>query len=252
VSRTDPKVPVLFERLTQGIEVKIVIISDIHGNFDALSALPEQYDELWVLGDLVNYGPQPKEVVDLVIAKAILIVRGNHDQSIGYGDDPRCSPRFREMAQATGGFTRDVLTPEQKLHLRSFPLRSGALRSQTRFFLCHATPTDPLYEYRDEDSDRWAQEIKMVKSDIILVGHTHIPYIKKINGQLIVNPGSLGQPKNGRTEACYAVWENGRTSLRSYPYPLNQTIEKIRHMPIARNIQQSLVAVLESGGLPLV
>lgn len=252
MNRTDLEACGCLERWSEGIEVKIVIISDVHGNFDALSALPEQYDELWVLGDLVNYGPEPKEVVDFVIGKAILIVRGNHDQSIGYGDDPRCSPRFRDMAEATGRFTRNVLTPEQKLHLRSFPLRSGAVRSQTRFFLCHATPTDPLYEYRGEDSDRWAKEMKMVKSDIVLVGHTHIPYIKKIDGQLVVNPGSLGQPKNGCTDACYAVWENGRMSLRSYPYPVNQTIEKIRHMPISRSIQQSLATVLESGGLPLM
>ena len=64
--------------------MKLVIISDIHGNYDAWSALPEEYDELWVLGDLVNYGPQPKEVFEEVTQKASLIVRGNHDHAVDF------------------------------------------------------------------------------------------------------------------------------------------------------------------------
>jgi fructose-1,6-bisphosphatase len=63
---------------------KIVILSDIHGNYEALKALPEDYDELWVLGDLVNYGPQPSEVVEFVREKASLVVRGNHDDSVAF------------------------------------------------------------------------------------------------------------------------------------------------------------------------
>src|SRR5579862_3727166 len=132
--------------------MKIVIVSDIHGNFDALESLPEQYDELWVLGDLVNYGPEPKEVVDSVKEKAQLVVRGNHDQSVGYGDDPRCSARFREMADATWEFSDAAVTADQKLYLRALPLQTEVVRDQTRFFLCHATPSDPLYEYRKSES----------------------------------------------------------------------------------------------------
>jgi predicted phosphodiesterase len=67
--------------------MKIVIVSDIHGNFEALSALPETYNELWVLGDLVNYGPDPTAVIDYVRSKHWLIVRGNHDHSIGFNED---------------------------------------------------------------------------------------------------------------------------------------------------------------------
>jgi hypothetical protein len=68
--------------------MKIVIISAFHGNFDALEALPETYNELWVLGDLVNYGPEPAAVVDFVKANGSILVRGNHDHSIGYDEDP--------------------------------------------------------------------------------------------------------------------------------------------------------------------
>ncbi len=80
--------------------MKIVIASDMHGDLEALTALPE-FDELWVLGDLVNYGPNPSEVVDFVRANASVAIRGNHDHTIGFDADPRCSPAFREMARAS-------------------------------------------------------------------------------------------------------------------------------------------------------
>jgi putative phosphoesterase len=230
--------------------VKIVIISDIHGNFDALSALPETYDELWVLGDLVNYGPQPREVIDWVREKATLAVRGNHDQSIGYGDDPRCSPRFRDMAEATRQFSNALVTAEQKQYLRSLLPLVEVLRSQTRFFLCHATPSEPLYEYRKADSEKWVEDCAQLDAEVILVGHTHIPFIRSLDRQVLVNPGSLGQPKTGKPQACYAVWEDGQVSLRTVAYPIEKTIDKIRSMPIGKRIQQDLITVLESGGLP--
>jgi putative phosphoesterase len=230
--------------------MKIIIISDIHGNYDALSALPDSFDELWVLGDLVNYGPQPGEVVDFVRDKYTVAVRGNHDQCIGYGDDPRCSAAFREMAEATRQFSDRTVTTAQKQYLRSLPQRLEVKRAHTRFFLCHATPSDPLYEYRTAESRKWMDDCAQLRADVILVGHTHMPFVRSFNGQVLVNPGSLGQPKTGKPDACYAVWENGQVSLRSFEYPIGKTVEKIWSMPIDKNIQQKLVTVLEAGGLP--
>lgn len=229
--------------------MKIAIVSDIHGNFDALSALPEEYDELWVLGDLVNYGPQPREVVEFVMEKADIVIRGNHDQCLGYGDDPRCSARFRAMAEATRRFSEAALTSTHKKYLRSLPERLELKRTRTRFFLCHATPSDPLYEYRLPESDQWIDDCAELRSDVILVGHTHIPFVRCLSRQTLVNPGSLGQPKTGKPDACYAVWENGEVSLRTYAYPLKRTAEKIRSMGIGQDVQQTLITVLESGGL---
>lgn len=230
--------------------MKIAIVSDIHGNFDALSALPKEYDELWVLGDLVNYGPEPKEVVEFVMEEADVVVRGNHDQCLGYGDDPRCSAPFREMSEATRQFSDKVVTPEQKVYLRSLPQRLEVTRNRTRFYLCHATPSDPLYEYRRAESDKWIDECVQLRADFILVGHTHMPFVRSFDRQVLVNPGSLGQPKIGKPDACYAVWENGQVTLRTYEYPIERTTEKIRSMPIDKNIQQKLITVLVSGGLP--
>lgn len=118
--------------------VKIVIISDIHGNYDALAAMPEEYDELWVLGDLVNYGPEPGRVVDCIGKNAAAAVRGNHDHSIGYNEDPRCSARYQEMAAATRTFSDSVLKSNQKQFLRELPLVHRLKRANTTFYLVHA------------------------------------------------------------------------------------------------------------------
>lgn len=230
--------------------MKVAIVSDLHANLEALESFPEECDELWVLGDLVTYGPNPAEVVDAVRARASLIVRGNHDHAAGAGEDPRCSEAFRSMAAATLDFARAALGPERKAWLASLPLTAERTIDGTRFFLCHAVPSDPLYAYCRPDSPRWRSEAAGVQADIVLVGHTHLPFRLQIDNRMVVNPGSLGQPKNGPTRACYAVWQNGEIDLRSYEYPVEETIRKILAMPVPDDIRRRLANVLRSGGDP--
>lgn len=230
--------------------MKIVIISDIHGNFDALSALNETYDELWVLGDLVNYGPEPSAVIDFVKSRASVVVRGNHDHSIGFGEDPRCSPRFREMAEATGRFTDSALSFGEKHFLRNLPLQLEIQRGSTRFYLCHAIPSDPLFGYCEADSPQWIREIQDISADVILVGHTHVPAVRTIGSCLVINPGSLGQPKTGSPDARYAVWEDGNVQLKSYAYPVEKTVSKILALPIPAHLRDELSTILQTGDIP--
>src|SRR6266508_3733397 len=102
--------------------MRILIISDLHGNMDAIRALPEDFDEMWVLGDLVTYGPGPAEVVDFVRRRATLVVRGNHDNAAGTHSDPRCSDAFRKMASATLAYTDSQLDDGQREYLENLPL----------------------------------------------------------------------------------------------------------------------------------
>ncbi len=229
--------------------MKIVIISDLHGNYDALSALPESYDELWVLGDLVNYGPQPREVLGFVRAHGNLVVRGNHDNAVGFNEDPRCTPRYHEMAEQTRQFTVSALTNEDKAYLRSLPLQAEAERSGKRFYLCHAIPSNPLYGYCPEDSDRWAAELQTLPADVLLVGHTHTPFVRRIGEKIVANPGSLGQPKTGKSDGCYAVWNNSTLELKQFPYPVENAIAKLRSLPVTPDVRQDLATVLRTGFL---
>jgi len=229
--------------------MRIAIISDIHANLEALESLPRDWDELWVLGDLVNYGPSPSEAVEFVRRNAAVVIRGNHDDAIGAGRDPRCSGPFREMARAMQAYTEATLDEEQKAYLRALPLTVQKEIAGRRFFLCHAAPSDPLYQYLPPDSARWPAEVSATPADIILTGHTHLPFHRREGDRQILNPGSVGQPKHGRPEACYAVWENGTLSLRTNAYDFEATIRRLNALPVDPRIRLSLAHVLRNGGL---
>lgn len=229
--------------------MKIAIISDLHGNYEALRSLAEEYDELWVLGDLVNYGPEPAAVVDFVRTNSKIIVRGNHDHSIGFDVDPRCTARYQKMADLTRRYSSSALDKEQKQFLRLLPLKLEVKRGDTRFYLCHAKPSDPLYGYCSEDSDEWVKELEQVNADVLLVGHTHTPFIRKIGKKIVMNPGSLGQPKTGKPDACYAIWENGEFQLKSFPYSVGKTVERLKALAFPLDVERDLITVLQTGSV---
>lgn len=229
--------------------MKALIISDLHGNYEALSALPESYDELWVLGDLVNYGPEPSAVVDFVQNRATFAIRGNHDHAVGYSKDPRCTPRYAVMAAATQKLSEAQLTVKQLEFLHDLPAHEEFERDTKRVYCCHAKPTNPLYGYCPVDSPEWESELKPIEADVVLVGHTHTPFVRHYGSKTLVNPGSLGQPKTGNPDACYAVWQDGKIELKSYHYPFETTIRKIEGQPFGSEIKKDLITVLTTGSV---
>ena len=229
--------------------MKIVIIADLHGNYEALRSIPESFDELWVLGDLVNYGPDPAQVVDFVRSHSTVVVRGNHDHSIGYDVDPRYTVRYQKMAEMTRRYTDSVLNKEQKQYLRQLPLKLDVKRQDTSFYLCHAKPSDPLYGYCPEQSDEWVDELDHIKGDVLLVGHTHTPFIRRISNRVVLNPGSLGQPKTGNPDACYAVWDDGDFQLKSFPYDVEKTAGKLKALRFPQEVEKDLITELKTGSL---
>lgn len=227
--------------------MRILIVSDLHANIEAVHALPETYDEMWVLGDLVNYGPSPFEVIEFVKSNASLVVRGNHDHSAGYDEDPKCSQRFRRMAEETGRYTGAIITKDQRDFLRNLPLTAERTLGGVRFSLCHAAPPDPLYEYRPPDSPLWDLDLTQASADVLLVGHTHLPFRRRSGSRMAANPGSVGQPKHGAARACYALWEDGDLKLESAEYPVEETVAKIRTLPLTPGVQADLITVLQTG-----
>jgi putative phosphoesterase len=206
--------------------MKLLIVSDIHANLEALQAvLAESHDELWVLGDLVNYGPNPSEVVDLVRRMPPWWSKGTTIMpSARLG--PTVLRAFREMARAMQNYTEPLLDADQRAFLRGLPRTAARTIDGYRFFLCHATPTEPLFQYCPAEPARWASEIEGLQADIVLTGHTHLPFTMSLEKQRIVNPGSVGQPKHGAPMACYALWEDGRLSLQSRRYPVEDTVRR--------------------------
>jgi putative phosphoesterase len=231
--------------------VRICIISDLHANLEALQALPQDYDELWVLGDLVNYGPDPAAAIEFVRSRASLVIRGNHDHAVGFAADCGCSPRFLTMAEATRDYTIATLSDVDKRYLRQLPTSARREIEGTIFFLCHATPANLLYEYRPQDSPLWDEvEETSHGAGVILAGHTHLQFSRRHGERVVLNPGSLGQSKMGNPLARYAVWEDGRFELMTREYPIETTARKITAMPVAGDVKQDLIHVIRTGTVP--
>ena len=232
--------------------MKILIVSDIHANLEALEAvLAEAHDEMWVLGDLVNYGPNPSEVVDLIRLNASLVVQGNHDYAISAGADPQCSQAFREMARAMQDYTEPLLNADQK----GVPARPSADRGAHHRRL--SILSLPRHAQRSRCSNTappsprgGLRRLRAYRPMLILTGHTHVPFTMDLENLRIVNPGSVGQPKHGSPMACYAVWENGRLVLKSCSYAVEETVGKVYALPVPLEIRRQLAAVLRSGSPP--
>ena len=181
--------------------MKILIISDIHGNWPALQAVLQREpnaDQILCLGDLVNYGPQPAECVAWAMKNLPpeWIIQGNHDRAVGFNEDPHCSPAYAVLADATQKVSERLLTREMKLFLRGLqPSRHFEL-SGAKCVACHAIPKDPLYGYLPETASAPLWESEVVTAGLpnfLFLGHTHQPMNARLLKTLTVNPGSVAR-----------------------------------------------------------
>jgi predicted phosphodiesterase len=137
------------------------------------------------------------------------IVRGNHDRALADGVPPRCRPDLEWLAAATAGVARSQLDAEELAFLRALPRTLDLTLDGKRLLLLHATPSEPLYRYLGPDPDKWRAAVAGVTADTLLVGHTHMPFHLRFGGLQVLNPGSLGQPRDGDPRAAYAVIDPG-------------------------------------------
>ena len=153
------------------------------------------------------------------------------------------------MALETQGFTIETIKPPVSAYLQQIPLQRIVERDGKKFHLCHAMPSDPLYGYCPGDSEIWAEEVEAIHANYLLVGHSHTPFIRKVGLTMVVNPGSLGQPKTGKPDACCAVWYHDHFELKQFAYPFNETVSKLRKLPVSQEVKRDLEAVLVSVSL---
>jgi putative phosphoesterase len=231
--------------------MKILIISDIHANIEALEAIREDYDYLFCLGDLVDYGPSPRECIEYIRKNSYAAVLGNHDNAVAFHVDCKCNEAYKPMSIKTRELMWKILSEEDILYLKSLPLNRSLKLDGAKFFLTHATLTDNLFKYMPPDSPDylWQQELEGVDADFLLLGHTHISMIKRIGKTTIINPGSVGQSKDIPARASYAIWNDGEIEIQRVTYDINKTIRKIRSTPLDNYIKTSLIQVLEHGYL---
>ncbi|PWU24172.1 MAG: YfcE family phosphodiesterase [Candidatus Rokuibacteriota bacterium] len=232
--------------------MRILVISDLHANWPALEAVltAEPHDHLLVVGDLVSYGPHAREVVEYVRQHATLAVRGNHDEALARQVDCRCAPASKPLAEATRGRHREQLAADEIAFLGDLPPTASLTAGGQTLFAVHASPRDHFYRYTltpDAPDAHLAEETGEVEADYVLLGHTHLPLARRVGSRLLVNPGSVGQPRDGDPRASYAVIEDGDVQLKRAAYDVDRTVRDLRALGLTPDVADRLTAILRTG-----
>jgi predicted phosphodiesterase len=230
---------------------RYLIISDIHSNLEALEAVlaassKQRCDHVIVLGDLVGYGADPNAVVTRIRElKPKAVVRGNHDK-VAAGLET--AEDFNPMARQAAAWTQKALTPETLEYIKSMPM--GPVLVDRDMEICHGSPIDEdLYVVADLDALRSIEEARL---SLCFFGHTHVAMAASVDGQrrleigapqghpefgvpmisttrYLINPGSVGQPRDGDSRAAYAIADLGEQMVTLYrvAYPIEAAQKKI-------------------------
>jgi putative phosphoesterase len=230
--------------------MRILVVSDIHGNWPALAAIDEPHDVCLCLGDLVDYGPDPARCVRWAMEHAHHAIRGNHDHGVAQGIPVSGESGYRYLTRVSRPWVWDALEPEERRYLLELPVTKRLTLGGKRFLMVHATPRDPLDEYLMKDPTTWARRVHNVDADIVCVGHSHLQFNLLVDGVLIVNPGSVGQPRDGDPRAAYAVIDDNRIELKRVAYPIEETVARIVESPLPDRAKQIMCDGLRLGRLP--
>lgn len=230
--------------------MRSLVISDIHGNLDALETVlgvfEGRYDQVLVLGDLVGYGADPNGVVDRVRSlNPRAVIRGNHDKVAAGLED---GDSFNAVARSAVMWTFEALTPENREYLSNLP--EGPVVIDDLIEICHGTPYDEdAYLFDELDALR---AFEAANRSVCFYGHTHVALAFRYSDSLdiiagpgdtagtsiavdpearyLINPGSIGQPRDGDPRAGAAIVDAERQQIELFriPYPIEEAQRKIR------------------------
>lgn len=232
--------------------MRVAILSDIHGNLEALEAVLADarelgYDRLVCLGDIVGYGADPEECVLRIRESAwsdeigLVVVQGNHDAAVAGGDDRYFNPDARRAV----GWTRDNLSPQSIEWLGRLPLEK---RFESMYFV-HSSPFEPAeWNYVTTMNEAWAA-FQYFPEQLGFIGHSHVPFSVSLDAdqtriqvepddeihlhpgsRYLTNVGSVGQPRDSDPRACYIICDDalGLIERRRVEYDIESAAEKIR------------------------
>ncbi|MFO0980495.1 MAG: metallophosphoesterase family protein [Planctomycetota bacterium] len=248
----------------------LAIISDVHANWEALRAVLDDIASRQIPivvcgGDIVGYGSRPAEVIDLIQSRTAICIRGNHDHAVVTGDFASFSP----VALRAGQWTRQQLRPRRDAdshQLRRWEfLGSRPLAARIDDVeLSHGSPREPLFEYIFPPSKRLARVIArglldLTDARVVALGHTHVPMMLDENGhafdvkafadggdlpegRLVINPGSVGQPRDGDPRAAYVEVHGDLIAFRRVAYAVvKQAAEVAEIAGLGRDLAERLL-----------
>jgi predicted phosphodiesterase len=223
--------------------VRYAIISDVHSNIHALDTVLEDLDRqgadmIVCAGDLVGYNPFPNEVIAKLRQRRAICIAGNHDRAVVQMN----VFNMNHMAAVAVFWTAKRLNEENMEYLRR-------LRPQTRLNLAgvpaamfHGSPRmDDEYVF-EQDAD--AELLELAKAGVVISGHTHVPYVKRLPEGTLVNPGSVGQPRDGDWRASYILYDERRQEfeVRRLEYPVVEAVEAVRMADLPEFLGERLLS----------
>jgi diadenosine tetraphosphatase ApaH/serine/threonine PP2A family protein phosphatase len=242
--------------------MKIAIISDIHGNLEALEAVlrdiaAEGCARTYCLGDVVGYGPAPNEVCARLRELNIETIQGNHDEAAAL-DIPLSEALLNPLAYKSLLWTRRVLSRDHRRWLRERPRQIDIPEFKAR--LCHANPQNPLeWEYVRSRFQAW-QILEAQEQLVCFIGHTHRPFVWELlmagvvteqrpeiitldpASRYLMNVGSVGQPRDGDPRCSYAIVDQAAQTVefRKVPYPVSITQQRMREQSLPDKLAERL------------
>jgi putative phosphoesterase len=208
--------------------MKLLILADCHANWPALRAVSEQEpecDAIVALGDLVINGPLPAETIAWHRERATWSVRGNHDEKLlaaARGNLRAEGSRARILAALQA-----ATLPEPDLdYLRGLPTLLRFEFGGATFCAVHGSMSQRTIGSLSAETDPLLlrAELDQARADFLLAGHTHRPLLRTYRGMTLLNPGAVGQPRDGDPRAQYVVWDDGLVSFRRAVYDVDETI----------------------------
>ena len=221
--------------------MRIAVLADIHSNLPALQAVlrdvdATRVDQVWVAGDLVGYNPWPNEVIEVLRDRKVRAIRGNHDRAVLSGD----TSWFNDLAAAAIRWTRITMAPGSVGYLAS-------LEDRARFSLPHGTVAMFHGSPRNDDEYvmPWAADealMKLAQAPFVILGHTHVPMAFSSRYGILVNPGSVGQPRDSDPRAAWALLETatGGVEERRVPYDIGSVVAEIHKAGLPAELAERL------------
>ena len=225
--------------------MKIAFISDIHSSKPALEKVLEQLeniDEIYCLGDIVGYNPWPEECINLVRDNCRYAVQGNHDRTV------RTPYHYSGNIMAYKGleYAKEKLPNELIQWLSDLPKQRQVTIDGVTFLLVHSHPFNQGEYISPSDFNSLHRQLEenndTKKYDFVLFGHTHIQHTKAYDNVTLINPGSVGQPRDGDKRAAYAVYdtEEDELKLRRVKYNIREVVERISKVGLPKKTGERL------------
>jgi putative phosphoesterase len=221
--------------------MKLAIVADVHSNLQALKAVMREIerseiDQVVCAGDIVGYGANPNECCHVVRDAAAHAVLGNHDISALTEDATGMNPH----AAVASRWTASVLEEESQGYLKSLEIESKFEAGDMRIAMYHGSVVSATeYVFEDEINE---DTVRSSGGDLLILGHTHMPYVKDFGSTMAVNPGSVGQPRDGDPRASFAVLDTDTRSclVRRVDYDIVGASEAILSAGLPRLLAQRL------------